>query len=407
MQMATGTYTGDGNDNRSITGVGFQPDLVIIKGDTTKYAVWCSSAMTVGDSAFFADNLAHFTDSIQLLEADGFQIGTNDKVNTNTVAYHWIAFRDNGGGDFKVGTYTGDGADNRSITGVGFQPNMVLLKGDTARYGVWRPSSLAGDSTLHFKNFNAGADLIQAFEADGFQIGTHAIANGNGLTYHYAAWLTAASQFAVGTYVGDGNDDRSITGVGFQPDYMWTKAVTARTAHHRSDTCTTIDLFFTNFAGGDDFIQDLEADGFQLGTHVHVNENTVTYHYACWKKGVTTHQQAIAATAVGSASLTTTASFYRTLAATASGTAVVATIASYYRTLAATASGTAVVSTVASYYKALAATAVGAAVVSTAANFYRTLGATAVGSSSILVSSYVRSKKIFSKIIQSFGIVQK
>jgi len=32
-QMVTGTYTGDGADNRAITEVGFQPDVVIVKGD--------------------------------------------------------------------------------------------------------------------------------------------------------------------------------------------------------------------------------------------------------------------------------------------------------------------------------------------------------------------------------------
>ena len=29
--MASGTYTGDGTDDRAITGVGFQPDVVIVK----------------------------------------------------------------------------------------------------------------------------------------------------------------------------------------------------------------------------------------------------------------------------------------------------------------------------------------------------------------------------------------
>ncbi|MCK5618001.1 MAG: DNRLRE domain-containing protein, partial [Candidatus Krumholzibacteria bacterium] len=33
MRLATGTYTGDGNNNTPITGVGFRPDVVIVKGD--------------------------------------------------------------------------------------------------------------------------------------------------------------------------------------------------------------------------------------------------------------------------------------------------------------------------------------------------------------------------------------
>src|SRR3972149_3655857 len=42
MQSAQGTYTGDGIDDRDITGVGFQPDLVIIKGGSNS-AIWRSS----------------------------------------------------------------------------------------------------------------------------------------------------------------------------------------------------------------------------------------------------------------------------------------------------------------------------------------------------------------------------
>ncbi len=39
-RMATGNYTGDGTDNRAISGVGFRPDVVIIKGgDSSRIAV--------------------------------------------------------------------------------------------------------------------------------------------------------------------------------------------------------------------------------------------------------------------------------------------------------------------------------------------------------------------------------
>jgi len=46
--MQTGYYVGDGADNRAITGVGFQPQLIIIKDDTgngSLGALWKSSSM--------------------------------------------------------------------------------------------------------------------------------------------------------------------------------------------------------------------------------------------------------------------------------------------------------------------------------------------------------------------------
>ena len=50
MQMATGVYTGDANDNRQITDPGFQPDVVIVKGDTGEAPTMRTSTMT-GDSS--------------------------------------------------------------------------------------------------------------------------------------------------------------------------------------------------------------------------------------------------------------------------------------------------------------------------------------------------------------------
>ena len=41
--------------------------------------------------------------------------------------YYYIAFRDNGAGDFKVGNYLGNGSDNRGITGFGFQPDFIHI----------------------------------------------------------------------------------------------------------------------------------------------------------------------------------------------------------------------------------------------------------------------------------------
>ncbi len=50
MQFVTGSYVGNGTAGRSITGVGFQPDAVIIKGNAAQHAVMRTSTMT-GDAA--------------------------------------------------------------------------------------------------------------------------------------------------------------------------------------------------------------------------------------------------------------------------------------------------------------------------------------------------------------------
>jgi hypothetical protein len=44
MQSATGAYKGNGVDDRWINDVGFEPDLVVVKGDTTRIAAFRTSA---------------------------------------------------------------------------------------------------------------------------------------------------------------------------------------------------------------------------------------------------------------------------------------------------------------------------------------------------------------------------
>jgi len=81
--LKMGTYPGDGADNVNITGVGFQPDMVFIKN----YDQYISSVVRpsdiVGDSSCYIHSTAAAANLIQSLDADGFQIGSNNAVNQN------------------------------------------------------------------------------------------------------------------------------------------------------------------------------------------------------------------------------------------------------------------------------------------------------------------------------------
>lgn len=117
----------------------------------------------------------------------------------------------------KTGTYTGNGSDSRSITGIGFQPDFVLIRGENTSEGCFKTSSMAGDTAINFAGGGTTANYIQALEADGFQVGTDALVNTNGTIYAYMAIKADATNFAVGSFTGDGAATKSITGLGFQP----------------------------------------------------------------------------------------------------------------------------------------------------------------------------------------------
>jgi hypothetical protein len=181
--MAVGTYTGNGLDDRSISGVGFQPEWVMTLGDGEDS--WFRPSLLAGDASFAIDGSGTYTNRIQALQADGFQVGSNVNVNKAATVYHYIAF--SAGAGVALASYAGDGADNRSIGGAGFQPQVVWVKRSSTNQSSWRPSSVIGDLSLYWSATADAANRIQALEADGLQVGTADQVNNPSGTYYYLA----------------------------------------------------------------------------------------------------------------------------------------------------------------------------------------------------------------------------
>lgn len=86
-----------------------------------------------------------------------------------------------------VGSYTGNGSDNRQITGVGFTPKFVLIKRADANPAVWR-FGIAGDASFQVTaTGGSAANYIQSLDSDGFTIGTDISVNNNTSTFYYVA----------------------------------------------------------------------------------------------------------------------------------------------------------------------------------------------------------------------------
>ena len=285
FSVQTGYYVGTGF-SRSITGTGFQPDLVIIKSDTVAgRVVWRSSSMTGDSSAYFENAVPNDTGMITSLDTNGFSVGTSANVNTANVRYTWTAFYGSGGSDFKIGSYTGNGSDDRNITGINFQPDAVWVKRNGVSLAVWLTSSMAADNSHYFSATAPTANRIQAVQPDGFQVGTDPEVNLSGQTYYYVAFKSVSGSSAVGTYNGDGLDNRSIIGIGFKPDLVFLKqsnvasAAVLRSNQSYGDECQ----IFTATANAIDHVQALENDGFQVGTNARVNGAGIAYYYLAFK----------------------------------------------------------------------------------------------------------------------------
>ncbi len=276
IKMTTGSYTGDGTDDRAIT-VGFQPDFVVVKDDGNREAVARTSSM-VGDLAKPMGTLTALqADVIQSFTANGFVIGTNNRANQASRTYHWAAFKANSQA-MKVGTYTGN-ATGQSITGLGFSPEVVILMGNTNQRSVLH---FAGGRTYRFDTGTSIASGVSSMDADGFTVGTALETNAATVAYHYVAFTDVANSIDVSSYAGDGTDYRNVTTPGFQPDYALIRAddnVTGRPAVHRpASLAGDATLLFAGSANVTNRIQALQANGFQLGNSGDVNASGVTYY---------------------------------------------------------------------------------------------------------------------------------
>ena len=280
-KFASGTYTGNDVDNRAITGLGFKPDVVIIKGDNPEKAVTRTATMP-GDAAKpMVTKLAVAADLIQSLDADGFTLGRGKPVNDNGKTYHWIALRA-GAGSIKVGTYLGNGTA-QSITGAGFSPEYVMVLPDHKFEANQRFTGMT-------RGFRFDADTgtttrITSLDGDGFSVGTDDEVNKASNLYHYIAVNDVASSIDVGSYTGNGADSRTVSGVGFTPDSVIVRSgdtATGRQAVARPSSIAGDSSFRFDGANAANNVQNLLADGFEVGTDSAVNANGAPYHYVAF-----------------------------------------------------------------------------------------------------------------------------
>ena len=278
LRMASGTYNGNGTAGRQITGLGFQPDVVIVKSTAATEAFMRTNTMPAGLSKRLVGGNAAETNQITALDADGFTLGSGTRANNNGDTYYWQAFKA-GDGTLKVGSYTGNGT-SQSISGLGFSPEYVIVADDDNERAV---QHFAGSSNSYRFDADAGLNTrVTSLNADGFSVGAANEANRAGRTFHYVAFSEANGSVDVGTYTGTGAT-RSVSGVGFQPEYVIVRAAGNVTGQHRSASVPgSTSLYFANVASITTGITALQSDGFQTGNHSSVNTSGTTYQYVAF-----------------------------------------------------------------------------------------------------------------------------
>lgn len=269
------TYTGDGSW-RTITTPGFAPDVIIIKklaGSNSLAGGFWTSKMG-GTRSLIIESATVISQGITGATETGFTLGPHVSVNQSGVTYVALCLADAGGlnsGKFlDHGAYVGDGVDNKSVaTGSGWQPEFVLLGGNSSM--VLRTDNFVGDSSLKLGTSTSTANMIQALNATGFEVGTDADVNGLRTVYYWVGIRKWTGQ--IDTYIKWGTFTPSslphtLTGLPFVPDFVLVDSPTGGHGHFRQADAHS-GTNSTPWAGGSvgtTGITALTADGFTIGS---------------------------------------------------------------------------------------------------------------------------------------------
>jgi hypothetical protein len=249
----TKLYTGNGS-TQSITGVGFQPDMVWTKVRSTTDNHNLEDAVRGAGETLYPDlTLAEYTDAtaITSFDSDGYSIGSQGNVNANTqtfVSWNWLASNTtasntdgsitstvsaNTTSGFSIVSYTGTGANATIGHGLSSVPKTIIIKNrSTADSWMVYHVGAGSNAYLHLETTNGALSPSTAqFQATTptssfFYVGTADGTNkssSNMIAYCFAE-KKGFSKF--GSYVGNLSDDGVFCYLGFKPSFLMVKDTT-------------------------------------------------------------------------------------------------------------------------------------------------------------------------------------
>lgn len=266
-------YTGNRPDpepNEQDIVTGFPPDLIITKDRNnagTNFHVF--DVVRGYDKIMYTDSqIGDFTDSDRVfsVDSDSFRVGNDGGTNTNGRSYISWNFKAGGGtsasntdgsitstvsanteAGFSICTYTGTGSNASFGHGLDSAPELVIIKSrnQSTRNWITHFTSLGAGAymSLNLANPNATSTArINTTTSTVVNIGTSANVNQNNDSLVAYCFHSVTGRTAVGTYEGDGQSDRQITGLGFRPRFVLGK---------NADTNTT-NWWIVDSARGDD-----------------------------------------------------------------------------------------------------------------------------------------------------------
>ena len=239
---------------KSITGLGFSPDMVWYKerSSTSSHAIvdavrgQTNAARVIYPDRTDAEVTANSTQSVTSLDSNGFTIGTDSSINESGqtyVAWTWDGgsstvtntsgsissqVRANASAGFSIVTYTGTGSSASVGHGLGVAPAFYVTKRrDSSSFGNWTVyHSSIGTQFLELNGTGAaGTDANRwssAATSTVFNIGSGGNVNVSGGTFVAYCFAPVAGYSAFGSYVGNNlaDPDQPFIYTGFRPRWL-------------------------------------------------------------------------------------------------------------------------------------------------------------------------------------------
>jgi len=265
VALYTGNGTAIGSSGNEISSLDFQPDLVWIKNrdaadghrvfdavrGATKYVVPDAQQAQVTD-----------TESLSTFDADGFTVGDEVGVNTNTenyVSWNWKGDGSSGASNsdgtitttinaiattgVSFGTFTGNATAGATLGhGLSAAPDFVFLQdisngskqiaayhsalGGT-KYLVFDTTGSAVTSSIYWNDTDASSSVIT--------IGSHSDVNASGQTFGFWAFTEVSGFSKFGSFEGNGNANGPVVYCGFRPALVICKSIDSTSSWHMHD----------------------------------------------------------------------------------------------------------------------------------------------------------------------------
>ena len=254
--MNTVLYTGNSTDNRSITGLEFQPDWVWIKerGATNSHSLFdavrgANKQLQSNANAAQYDFSGDANQELKSFTSDGFTLGTGGGVNNNSdtyVAWNWKAGTGQGSSNtdgsinttytsvnttagFSISKYTGNSTTGATVGhGLGATPKMIIIKSLGVENWEVYHASLGNTQGIYLNETNAAFTTSARWNNTSptnsvWTMGNTSAVNASGVNYIAYCFAEKQGYSKFGSYTGNGNANGPFIFTGFKPAWIIVK----------------------------------------------------------------------------------------------------------------------------------------------------------------------------------------